>query len=489
MEIFEKSQRGRYAFAQAPDVDENDVSIDQNLLRQDKPCLPELSELEVVRHFTQLAQKNYCIDTHFYPLGSCTMKYNPKGVQALAMLAPFKNHHPLSPIESNQGFLQCLFELQEYLKIITGMEGVSLSPMAGAQGEWAGVAMIKAYHEKRGDNARREMLVSDAAHGTNPASAKMCGYETKEVPTTEEGDIDLKLLRERVGPRTAGIMLTNPSTLGVFERNITKVAQIVHEAGGLLYYDGANLNAILGKVRPGDMAFDVMHLNLHKTFATPHGGGGPGSGPVLVNAKLKPFLPVPFVEKKETPSGIVYAWLESEDSPLTIGRLSTFMGNAGILLRAYIYIRLLGAKGLQRVAEFATLNANYMMKQLQSSGYTLAFPKRRAAHEFIVTLAKEAHEKGVSALDVAKSLLDFGFYAPTIYFPSLVKESLLIEPTETESKQTLDAMIVAMQKIKKMMQDSPKEMANAPSRLPCKRLDEVKAARELILTWQQEKKD
>lgn len=484
MEIFEKSVPGRYAFAQVPNCDEGQVFFDKSHLRQDKPTLPELSELEAVRHYTQLSQKNFCIETQFYPLGSCTMKYNPKAAQMLATLGPFQNQHPLSDIQQNQGLLRCLFELQEYLKIITGMAAVSLAPMAGAQGEWAGCAIIKAYHHARGEAFRNEMLIPDAAHGTNPASARMCGFEIKEVPTTKEGDIDIVALSAMVGEKTAGIMLTNPSTLGVFERNIEEVAKILHQAGGLLYYDGANLNAILGKVRPGDMAFDVMHLNLHKTFATPHGGGGPGSGPIAVNAKLMPFLPVPRLIKEQQGQKEHYRWLEKEACPQSIGRLCTFIGNVAILLRAYIYIRLLGREGLPRVAEFATLNANYLMHKLKKAGFTLAFPKRRAAHEFIVTLANEAKKEGITALDVAKCLLDFGFYAPSIYFPLLIKESMLIEPTETESKQTLDAMIAAMQNIKALMQTNPEVIREAPSRLPCKRLDEVKAAREAILVWE-----
>jgi glycine dehydrogenase subunit 2 len=477
MIIFEKSQSGRFAFAQAPRVDEDCSEFPTALLRQDIPLLPEVSELEVVRHYTRLSQKNYCIDTQFYPLGSCTMKYNPRGMQALAMLDPFKNLHPLVPIEAAQGLLQCLFELQEMLKNITGMSAVSLTPMAGAQGEWAGIAMIRAYHHARGDVTRNEMLVPEGAHGTNPASAAMSGFVVKEVPTTNEGDIDLAILQTMVGPNTAGIMLTNPSTLGVFERKIVEVAKCVHQAGGLLYYDGANLNAILGKIRPSEMGFDVMHMNLHKTFATPHGGGGPGGGPIAVSERLAAYLPIPLLVKE----GLQYRW--QTDCPDSIGRLSAFMGNAGVLLRAYIYIRLLGEQGLMRVGEYATLNANYLMHQLSAIGYTVAFPTRRATHEFIITVNQQAKEQGITALDLAKRLLDAGFYAPTIYFPLLIPECLLIEPTETESKQTLDQFIDAMQIIWNEIHNDPDKIHSSPRWLPCNRLDEVKAARELDLVW------
>ncbi|MBS0287196.1 MAG: aminomethyl-transferring glycine dehydrogenase subunit GcvPB [Proteobacteria bacterium] len=483
MLIFEKSQKGRSAFSQLPPQISCAINIDKNLLRKDEPILPALSELEVVRHYTRLSQQNFSIDTHFYPLGSCTMKYNPRGVQHLAMVEAFKNHHPFTCESQSQGILQCLYELQDYLKEITGMPGVCLSPMAGAQGEFAGCAMIKAYHQDKGQTERIDMIVPDGAHGTNPATAAMCGFKVVQVPTNQDGDIDIEALKSLVGPTTAGIMLTNPSTLGVFERNIIEVAKIIHQAGGLLYYDGANLNAILGKVRPGDMGFDVMHMNMHKTFATPHGGGGPGSGPVAVSARLQPFLPIPIVGMRKVNSQAQYTWLTEKDCPQSIGRLSAFMGNVGILLRAYLYIRLLGAQGLKRVGEFATLNANYLMKKLQGCGYTMAYPQRLATHEFIVTLQDESKKQGVTAMDVAKSLLDRGFYAPTTYFPTLIPECLLIEPTETESKQTLDEFVQAMQAIREDILKAPDKVRNAPSRLPCKRLDEVKAARNLDLVW------
>jgi glycine dehydrogenase subunit 2 len=351
--------------------------------------------------------------------------------------------------------------------------------MAGAQGEFAGVAMIRAYHRARNDLGRNEIIVPDAAHGTNPATATMCGCTVKEIPSLPNGDIDLVALRAAVGPQTAGIMLTNPSTLGVFERRIREVAGIVHEAGGLLYYDGANLNAILGKVRPGDMGFDVIHMNLHKTFSTPHGGGGPGSGAVGVSERLLPFMPIPIVGR----DGERYRWLDEKDLPQSIGRLSNFMGNTGVLLRAYIYMRMLGRDGMQRVSEFSTLNANYLMARLKAAGFELAYPGRRAGHEFIVTLRREAKEWGTNAMDFAKRLLDFGFHAPTTYFPLLVPECLLIEPTETESKEALDAFVDAMIAIRREAEAEPDKLRGAPWTLPVRRLDDVRAAKQLDLAW------
>ncbi len=450
--------------------------MEKHLLRHQSPKIPHSSELDVVRHFTKLSQKNFSIETNFYPLGSCTMKYNPRVAKMIAAMPGYAHMHPLMNITECQGYLENCFELQNDIATLTGMEGVSLTPMAGAQGEFAGVAMIAAYHRDRGDTARTEMLIPDAAHGTNPASARMCGFDVKETPTcTKTGDIDLVALQKAVGPKTAGIMLTNPSTFGLFEKEILAIAKITHQAGGLLYYDGANLNAILGRARPGDMGFDVMHLNCHKTFATPHGGGGPGAGPVAANARLKAYLPTPMVGKNENG----YYWMTQKDCPKSIGRLSTFMGNAGVLLRAHIYLRLLGKNGAKRVSQFATLNANYLMKRLEKIGYTLAFPKRRASHEFIITAKPLTQKTGVTALDIAKRLLDFGIYAPTIYFPLLIPECLLIEPTETESKHTLDRFIEVMEIIYKEALENPDKLKGAPYTTPVGRLDEVKAAREL----------
>ncbi|WP_455365289.1 aminomethyl-transferring glycine dehydrogenase subunit GcvPB [Kaarinaea lacus] len=483
MLIFEQSTPGCVNAAQSPVERKSITTIPDKFRRKAPPRLPEVSELETVRHYTRLSQKNFSIDTHFYPLGSCTMKYNPRGCNSLAMLPGFLQRHPYSPANLGQGFLACMFELQEMLKDITGMKAVSLSPMAGAQGEFAGVAMIRAYHDAKGDNDRTEILVPDAAHGTNPATATMCGYKVKEIPTNKEGDVDLNALQQSVGPQTAGIMLTNPSTLGVFEREIKSIAEVVHAAGGLLYYDGANLNAILGKVKPGDMGFDVIHMNLHKTFSTPHGGGGPGAGPVGVNDRLIPFLPVPYVEN----NGSQYQLKNEKDCPQTIGRLSAFMGNAGVLLRAYVYARLLGREGMQRVAEYSTLNSNYLMTRLAKAGFDMALPTRRGTHEFILTLKRQAKEQGITAMDYAKRLLDLGFHAPTTYFPLIVPECLLIEPTETESKQTLDQFVDAMVKISQEAAETPELVKGAPHTLPVRRLDDVKAARELDIAWSAEK--
>jgi glycine dehydrogenase subunit 2 len=479
MLIYEQSRPGRRAAAQAPLTGGDAPDLPSHLRRTRRPALPEVSELQAVRHYTRLSQKNVSIDTHFYPLGSCTMKYNPRGCNSLAMLPGFLARHPLAPDSHSQGVLACLHELQEILKAVTGMPAVSLAPAAGAQGEFAGVAMIRAYHQGRGDVARSEILVPDAAHGTNPASAVMAGFSVREIATDNQGDIDLDALRRALGPQTAGIMLTNPSTLGVFERRIREIADAVHQAGGLLYYDGANLNAILGKVRPGDMGFDVIHLNLHKTFSTPHGGGGPGAGPVGVSRRLEPYLPVPIAAF----DGTDYTWITEKDRPESIGRLTAFAGNVGILLRAYVYARMLGAEGMPRVAEYATLNANYLLKRLTEAGFEAAFPERRASHEFILTLRREAKELGVTAMDFAKRLLDFGIHAPTTYFPLLVPECLLIEPTETETKEELDAFVAALTAIRREAREMPDRLKEAPHRMPVRRLDDVRAARQLDLAW------
>lgn len=479
MLIFEHARPGRRNYSQAPTTTASTEGIPDQFLRKKQPLLPEVSEMDTVRHYTRLSQKNFSIDTEFYPLGSCTMKYNPRACNALAMLPQFLGRHPLAPEDTGQGFLACMYDLQEILKDVTGMAGISLAPMAGAQGELIGVMMIRAYHESRGDHDRTEIIVPDAAHGTNPATAVMCGFKVVEIATDKEGNVDLNALKSAVGPKTAGLMLTNPSTLGVFEENVTEMSRIVHEAGGLLYYDGANLNAVLGKVKPGDMGFDVIHINLHKTFSTPHGGGGPGSAPVGVAKRLLPFLPVPFVSSENG----TYSWVTEKERPQSIGRLSAHMGNAGVLLRAYIYVRLLGRDGMNRVAEFATLNANYLMAELKKAGFEIAFPTRRASHEFIVTLKDIKDKTGVTAMNLAKRLLDKGFHAPTTYFPILVPECLLIEPAETESKQTLDAFVTAMKEILAEIKEQPDLVKNAPHTMPLRKLDDVKAARELDLCW------
>ncbi len=479
--IFEQSRPNRTAGAQLAKAVAV-TGIPAALRRTTRPLLPEVSELQVVRHYTRLSQKNFSIDTQFYPLGSCTMKYNPRVCNAVALQPGFAGRHPYAPDSSGQGLLASLFDLQQLLKEVTGMKEVSLTPAAGAQGEFAGVAMIRAYHDSRNDTARSEIIVPDAAHGTNPATAVMCGYKVKEIPTKGDGDIDIDALKAAVGPQTAGIMLTNPSTVGVFERNIKQIAKIVHDAGGLLYYDGANLNAILGKVRPGDMGFDVIHMNLHKTFSTPHGGGGPGAGPVGVSERLVPFLPIPMVTKE----GDNYRWLSEQDRPQSIGRLSAFNGNIGVLIRAYVYALMLGREGMERVAEYATLNANYLAAELRRVGFELAYPERRATHEFIVTLKKEAKQFNATAMDFAKRLLDYGFHAPTTYFPLLVPECLLIEPTETESKDVLDGFVAALAMIRAEAEQNVDELKGAPYTLPSRRLDDVRAARELDLTWKGE---
>src|SRR5262245_2271977 len=476
--IFEHSRRGRTATAQMP-APSKPSGLPKQLLRKTPPVLPEVSELQTVRHFTRLSQLNFSIDTHFYPLGSCTMKYNPRACNRLAMLPEFLGHHPLAPEALSQGFLTCMYELQEMLKEVTGMQAVSLTPMAGAQGELAGVAMIMAYHRARGDLERDEIIVPEAAHGTNPATATMCGCKLREIPCGVDGDVDLDALRAAVSAKTAGIMLTNPSTLGVFERRIAQVSRVVHDAGGLLYYDGANLNAILGKVRPGDMGCDGIHMTLHKPFSTPHGGGGPGSGAVGVGKRLLPFLPVPVVGRE----GERFRWLTEKDLPQSIGRLSAFSGNAGVLLRAYVYMRMLGRAGMTRVAEFAALNANYMLARLKAAGFDAAYPGRRASHEFILTLRRMAKEQDVNAMDVAKRLLDYGFHAPTTYFPLLVPECLLIEPTETEALEDLDGFIDAMIAIEGEAENEPERVQGAPHDLPVRRLDDVRAAKQLDLVW------
>ena len=484
MLIFEHAVEGRPSGAQYINGSQRDAQAENRIpealrRRSSLNSIPEVSELQAVRHYTRLSQLNFSIDTQFYPLGSCTMKYNPRACNSLAMLPEFLGRHPLAPERHSQGYLETMYELQEMLKEVTGMRGVSLTPMAGAQGEFAGVAMIRAYHDARGDDERCEIICPDAAHGTNPATAIMCGYKVVEIPTKKDGDVDFEALKEVVGPKTAGIMLTNPSTCGVFERRIKEIAELVHDAGGLLYYDGANLNAILGKVRPGDMGFDVIHMNLHKTFSTPHGGGGPGAGAIGCSERLLPYMPIPVVGKEADS----YRYLDQQDLPETIGRLSTFAGNAGVLLRAYIYMRMLGRVGMHRVAEFATLNANYLMVELEKRGFELAFPERRASHEFIVTLKREAKDYQMSAKAVAKRLLDKNYHAPTIYFPLHIPECLLIEPTETESVDELDGFVDAMVAIQKEAEESPDKVKGAPFTQPVRRLDDVKAARELDIAY------
>ncbi|MBI2167084.1 MAG: aminomethyl-transferring glycine dehydrogenase subunit GcvPB [Candidatus Omnitrophica bacterium] len=474
---FEKSRPGRTGCELPKDrfaAPAGRDGLPGSLRRKSAPALPELSEPEVVRHFVNLSRKNFSIDTHFYPLGSCSMKYNPKVNEWAAALESFSAVHPLQPEETAQGWLRIFYELEQSLKAITGMDRFTLEPAAGAQGELTGLMMVKAYHASRGEAGRRKVLVPDSSHGTNPATAALLGYEVVEIKSNVRGRVDLESLREKVDRQTACLMLTNPNTLGLFEDEILKITDAVHKAGALLYYDGANFNALLGIVRPGDMGFDVVHLNLHKTFSTPHGGGGPGSGPVGVKEKLAPFLPVPLVEK----SGERY--FLSLDRKQSIGRLKLFHGQAGMILRAYVYIRTLGRSGLKQVSEDAILNANYLKERLKK-----LFPvavDEPCMHEFVLS-AKTGEGKGVHALDIGKRLLDYGFHAPTVHFPLVVPEALMIEPTESESKETLDRFVEAFQKIKDEIDTNPEIVKTAPHLLPIERPDEVLAARKPILTF------
>lgn len=475
--IFELSKPGRVAYS-LPELDvpeEQDV-IPAEFLRKEPAELPEVSELDLMRHYTELSRRNHGVDNGFYPLGSCTMKYNPKVNEDMARLPGFAKIHPYQAEETVQGALQLLYELQEDLAEITGMDKVTLQPAAGAHGEWTGLMMIRAYHESRGETQRNKVIVPDSAHGTNPASAAVAGFETITIPSNERGLVDVEELKKVLGPDTAALMLTNPNTLGLFEEEIHIIADLVHEAGGLLYYDGANANAILGIARPGDMGFDVVHLNLHKTFTTPHGGGGPGAGPVGVKKDLIPFLPKPIVEKRE--DGTYYL---DFDRPQSIGRVKAFYGNFGILVRAYTYIRTMGPDGLRQVAENAVLNANYLMRKLEPY-YDLPY-KQACKHEFVLS-GNRQKKQGVRTLDIAKRLLDFGFHPPTIYFPLIVEECLMIEPTETESKETLDRFAEVMIQIAKEAEETPEIVQEAPHNTVVKRLDEVTAARKPVLRWE-----
>lgn len=450
-----------------------------NLGRDDKPNLPELSELEVLRHYTRLSQMNYSIQTGFYPLGSCTMKYNPLINDKVASLPGFSNTHPEQPEESVQGNLELLYELESWLKSILGFSGVTLQPAAGAHGEYTGVLMIKKYHQKNGDEKRNEILIPDSAHGTNPASAALAGFKIVSIPSATDGTVDVDALKAAVGPNTAGLMMTNPNTLGIFEHNIKEVVSIVHEAGGLVYYDGANLNAIVGITRPGDMGFDVAHINLHKTFSTPHGGGGPGSGAVAVNDKLKQFLPVPRIEKKNNKFTL------NSEYPDSVGKVKAYFGNFGVLVRAYTYIYSLGFEGLQNVAKHSVLNANYMAYHIDKiKGFKVPYRGKNGLvkHEFIASPEKLKKETGVSALDISKRLLDFMLHPPTIYFPLIVPEALMIEPTETEAKANCDEYIQALEQISKEAYTEPELIKKAPYNTTVSRVDDVKAARIPILS-------
>ncbi|RXT13653.1 aminomethyl-transferring glycine dehydrogenase subunit GcvPB [Ammoniphilus sp. CFH 90114] len=477
--IFEISKAGRHAYSlPACDVPEVDITsvLPGQFIRQEPAELPEVSELELVRHYTELSNRNHGIDNGFYPLGSCTMKYNPKINEDVARYAGFAKIHPYQAEETIQGALKVMYDLQTELAEITGMDEVTLQPAAGAQGEWTALMMIRAYHESRGEN-RTKVIVPDTAHGTNPASASVAGLDTVTISSDENGLVNVEELRKAVGPDTAALMLTNPNTLGLFEEHILEIAEIVHEAGGLLYYDGANANAILGIARPGDMGFDVVHLNLHKTFTGPHGGGGPGSGPIGCKKELSPFIPRPQVVKDGEQYRLNY------DIPESIGRVKGYYGNFGINLRAFVYIRSNGPEGLLRVSQEAVLNANYMMRKL-APYYDLPYD-RVCKHEFVLS-GRRQKKLGVRTLDIAKRLLDFGYHPPTIYFPLIVEECMMFEPTETESKETIDQFIDVMIQIAKEAEENPSVVQEAPHHTVVTRLDEVTAARKPVLRYKKQ---
>lgn len=469
--IFEGCVDGRKGF-QLPALDTPPVSVPAELMREVPPGLPEASEMDVIRHFTQLSQRNYGVDAGFYPLGSCTMKYNPKINEDMSRLKGFTNSHPYQPEELSQGSLELLYNLDKMLSEITGMARMSLAPAAGAHGELAGIMTIKAYHRANGQHQRTKIIVPDSAHGTNPATAAAAGYDTVEVKSNERGGVDIEELKKLLGDDIAGLMLTNPSTLGLFEDEIVEIAELVHSCGGLLYYDGANANAIMGITRPGDMGFDVVHLNLHKTFSTPHGGGGPGTGPIGVKERLVPFLPCPMIEFDGEKYFLDY------NRPQSIGRMKNFYGHFLVLVRAYAYILSMGGEGLRHVSETAVLNANYMMHRLKGK-YDVAFD-RICMHEFVLSGQKQKNQ-GASTLDIAKRLLDYGFHPPTVYFPLNVKEAIMIEPVESEPLETLDAFIDTMLKIADEIETNPELVHSAPHNTVVGRLDEVKAVRQPIL--------
>lgn len=475
--IFELSSPGRIGFS-LPEVAMDEApELDAALTRQTLD-MPEVSEIDVTRHFVRLSQKNYGIDIGFYPLGSCTMKYNPKVHEDVAIMPGWAHIHPYQDPECVQGALQVQYELGEMLKQISGMDAITLQPAAGAQGEFTGILMMRAYHRSRGDNERDTLLVPDSAHGTNPATAASAGFKIISLKSAADGSVDIEALKGVLSPRVAGMMLTVPSTLGLFERNILEISRLVHEAGGLMYGDGANLNALVGHIRPGDLGFDVMHINLHKTFTTPHGGGGPGSGPVACKEPLAQFLPGPIIKQE----GGTYDFVQPEHS---IGRVKNFWGNFGMHVRAYTYIRHLGLKGLKRVSEDAIINANYIRANLKDT-YWLPYD-RICMHEVVLSGRNIKQQTGCKTLDIAKRLIDYGMHPPTVYFPLIVDEALMIEPTETESKETLDEFIAAMKAVAQEARTNPDLLHAAPTTTPVGRLDEVTAAREPNLRWRQPK--
>ena len=471
--IFEKSVSGR-GLSLLPPCDVPVTAPETRYLRKTEPHLPEIAENDLSRHYTALAKRTHGVNCGFYPLGSCTMKYNPKIDEEISALPGFTEIHPLQPEESVKGCLQVLSLAERYLKEITGMDRMTFQPAAGAHGEFTGILLIKAYHRARGDTARRKILVPDSAHGTNPASAVMNGFEVVNIPSGADGCVDLQKLRDAVGPDTAGLMLTNPNTLGLFDKNILEITRIVHEAGGLNYYDGANLNAIMGIVRPGDMGFDVVHLNLHKTFSTPHGGGGPGSGAVGCKKTLSPFLPKPLTD--ETGEG--FDW----HIPQSVGKVRSFYGNFLVVVRALAYLITLGADGIREAAGNAVLNANYLLQKLRQD-YTPAYDTD-CMHEFVLTLETLKKETGVSAMDIAKGLLDHGIHPPTMYFPLIVHEALMLEPTETESRETLDEAAAVFHQLYEIARRDPEALHAAPRTTPIRRPDETQAARRPVLRYQ-----
>jgi glycine dehydrogenase subunit 2 len=474
--IFERSTPGRQGVSLPPDdLPEYDIAsvLPGKFMESSPPSLPEVSEGILVRHYTNLSKKNFCIDTHFYPLGSCTMKYNPKINETLAALEAFTHTHPYQPTGMLQGILTIAYELGEMLKELTGLHGVSLQPSAGAHGELTSLMIIKAYFEQKGEK-RTTILIPDTAHGTNPASSSRCGFQARQISSDIRGRIDLAALRSVLTSEIAALMVTNPNTLGLFEDQIAEICDAVHQHGGLVFLDGANFNAILGIVRPADFGADLMHINLHKTFSTPHGGGGPGAGPIVVRDFLAPFLPVPTLEKQGGQIILQY------NRPQSIGKVKSFLGNIGVMIKAYCYIRMLGAEGLKMVSEHAVLNANYLLKRLRDI-FDVPYDDH-CMHEFVVS-AKNQKQKGIRALDIAKKLLDEGFHPPTVYFPLIVPEALMIEPTESESKETLDQFADALQRIVEMADSDLRAILEAPLTTPVSRLDEYAAARTPILRW------
>lgn len=475
--LMEISKKGRKAYSLLKlDIDDIKIEdmIDEKMIRKSKLNLPEVSELDIARHYTLLSNKNFGVDTGFYPLGSCTMKYNPKINEDMAAISSFTEIHPYQPIKTAQGSLKLMYDLSKGLAEITGMDEVTLQPSAGSHGEFTGLMMIKAYHESKGDFKRNKVIVPDSSHGTNPASAAMANFKIVQVQSDENGAVDIEKLKDVLDDEVAALMLTNPSTLGLFEKNIKEISDLVHNAGGLLYYDGANMNAIMGITRPGDMGFDVVHLNLHKTFSTPHGGGGPGSGPVGVKKELIPFLPVPIVQKDND------NYILNYDKPNSIGKIKNFYGNFGVLVKAYTYILTMGKEGLKAASQMAVLNANYLKEKLKEYYYLPI--DTVCKHEFVLG----GISKGVSdvkTMDIAKRLLDYGYHPPTIYFPLIINEAIMIEPTETENLETLDRFIDAMKKIAKEAKENPEILKTAPHNTIIKRVDEKRAVKVPILTW------